>query len=297
MSVKLRVVAALTTICAACTVSFPVHPDPAAPASAFAGRNLDVVILGDSFISGKANGPYEPGVVSYCYQSAESWAKKLVRTLHGVDGVTGSVTDVSCNGATTSGVRYGQITAVTADTDLVLLQVGGNDLSVDLLLLNCLLGCDPEAEYQDAVARLGAIRKNLLGIIDAVHARAPKATVLLSDYPDLVGDPESWNGASCLGFVTPEMGRALRKLTAEGAAMYAGLKLRLRVATVSMRDAVRGHNHCDVAEPWISGLTHYERDGTKRTILEIHAFHPMDAAHQATATAARQRLIEYYASR
>lgn len=284
---------ALISMSLACTttVTIAAPPDTHPPSPALAGRQLDTVILGDSFAAGRGNGLYNPSAPISCTQSSESWGEKLVRTLHTTDQVSGTLTNVSCSGATTIGVLERQVLAVTSQTDLVLLQIGGNDIGVSELFFNCIVSCDPAAELAKARRILPDVSERIGKIIDIIHGVAPSATILIADYPDLVGDPTPWGSGKCLGFITAEMARALRSIVDSGVRMYSRFALRPNVLTVSERKVLRGHNWCDTAEPWISGLTHFERDGTKRDLGSIFAFHPLDAAHQAIATEARQKLI------
>ena len=281
---------------AACTttVTIPAPPDASPASPALEGRRLNTVILGDSFAAGRGNGLYSTIVPRSCTQSSESWGEKLVRKLHETDHVTGALTNVSCTGATTYDVLYRQVPAVKSDTDLVLLQIGGNDIGVDQVLQNCLLGCNPSTELQRALRLLPGVYRRINEIITTVHNVAPQAKILVTDYPDLVGDPTNWNGFKCLNFLTADMATALRSIVSSGARMYASFARQFNILYVSQQAAVRGHNWCDTSDTWITGLTHYERDGTKRDLGSIYAFHPLDTAHQAIATSARQELIRAY---
>lgn len=279
---------------AGCTVTIPAPVDSSPASPVLEGRQLNTVILGDSFAAGRGDGPYNPGVIDFCTQSPQSWGEKLVRKLHETDHVTGSLVNMSCNGDTTYDVLSYQLRAVDAQTDLVLLQIGGNDIGIDQIFLSCFLGCDTAAELRSAQRRLPGIFKRLGRIIDSIHTVAPNATVLVTDYPDLVGDPATWNDGKCLGFITPEMGTALRSMVADGSRMYASLTRNFNVTFVSERAVIAGHNWCDTDASWISGLTHYESDGRRRDLWSIFAFHPLDQAHQAIATEARQQLIRYF---
>ncbi len=284
---------ALSGIATTCTISVPTPTPPTTPFADFAGRRMNTVILGDSFASGVANGPYSTTAPAYCMRSPESWGEKLYRTLQTIDHTTGSVTNMSCSGASTQSVQYSQLKAVRTDTDLVLLQVGGNDFGVVSMFIECLLGCDAQQLLARSLGQVREVRSRLVELLSDISAAAPNATIVITDYPDLVGDPSRWNGASCMGVVSPATADALHKLVDVGEQMFRSLARIPHVVYVSQRAALAGHNQCDVGTPWVSGLEHYERDLTKRVLPDLVPLHLMDPAHNATAVAAREALIQY----
>src|SRR5262245_52789788 len=161
----------------------------AGTASAAAPR---YVALGDSAASGPGITPIDlssPG----CFRSQRNYPK-LAAAAVGVP-----ITDVTCSGADTGDMTASQSTdlgdvppqfdALTADTTLVTLQIGGNDAGLVGLAESCLnllpeqLGgssCADEntAGGQDVYgARVDAVGPKAAAVLDGIHQRAPSARV------------------------------------------------------------------------------------------------------------------------
>jgi lysophospholipase L1-like esterase len=108
---------------------------PISTASA-AAEPLEYVALGDSSVSGTGV-PIQEDLV--CTRSTQAWPKVVAAELGA------ELTDVSGGGAKVddfSGRQFGfvapQYDALTADTDLVTLTIGGNDISLVQTALNCI---------------------------------------------------------------------------------------------------------------------------------------------------------------
>ncbi|MDJ0393690.1 SGNH/GDSL hydrolase family protein [Rhodococcus sp. G-MC3] len=158
---------------------------------------LDYVALGDSGASGplipKATGP--PG----CLQSDSNYPHVLA----GLIGAA-SFTDVSCSGArsenvvtepqsTNNGPIPVQLDAVSADTDLVTITIGGNDVDLVSTARGCVnLSPEPNgSSCADALTEGGA---DVIGdaivaaapgwgaVLDAIAERAPNADVVVVGY-------------------------------------------------------------------------------------------------------------------
>lgn len=178
----------------------------AAPASAHdAGRGHDTqyVSLGDSYTSG----PLIPQQVdANCARSDHNYPS-LVAAQRGVSAFK----DVSCAGATTEemwkpqGTNGPQLDAVRRDTDLVTVQIGGNDVGFGSIIQTCarlasqdLTGNPCQSYY--ASSGIDQLALNIVQtapkvdrVLRAVHARAPHARVLVVGYPDLLPD----DGTGC----------------------------------------------------------------------------------------------------
>lgn len=110
----------------------------AAPADAVSDRSLPgtVVVIGDSISQGTgADGPGAPDGGIGAPRPAASWATGDHRGLESyadrLDRLSGTAVrriNLSANGASMRDDFYAQITSVPADADLVLIQMGGNDL-------------------------------------------------------------------------------------------------------------------------------------------------------------------------
>lgn len=164
------------------------------------------VALGDSYAAGPGI-PEQRTDPSGCQRSTNNYPARLARTL-GVDDYT----DVSCGGARTDhmtatqpvqpGPNPAQFDALTVDTDLVTVTIGGNDIDIGGLWLSCaqLGASDPggnpcerqaTADGTDRYAqRIAATAPKVGQVLDGIRQRSPRATVLLVGYlrilpPDL----------------------------------------------------------------------------------------------------------------
>ncbi|MGW5636031.1 SGNH/GDSL hydrolase family protein [Streptomyces sp. NPDC003832] len=177
----------------------------AAPAQAgerHTGHGVDYVALGDSYTSG----PLIPQQVdANCARSNHNYPSIIATARKAA-----TFTDVSCSGAKTEemwkaqGTNGPQLDAVKRGTDLVTVQIGGNDMGFGSIIATCAglsskdLAGNPCQQYYDA-AGYDQLTLNILQtapkvarVLRAVHARAPHARVVVVGYPDLL--PEDGSG-------------------------------------------------------------------------------------------------------
>ncbi|MGH1555344.1 SGNH/GDSL hydrolase family protein [Streptomyces sp. L7] len=172
----------------------------AAPAAAHdSGHGHDhttqYVALGDSYTSG----PYIPTQVdANCARSDHNYPSVVTADQRGT-----VLTDVSCSGATTAemwqaqGTNPPQLDAVQRDTDLVTVQIGGNDIGFSTIIGTCAklsatdLTGNPCQRYYNS-SGVDQLALNILNtapkvtkVLRAVHKKAPHARVLVVGYPDL----------------------------------------------------------------------------------------------------------------
>lgn len=217
--------------------------------------------MGSSFASGPAITVPAAESPWYCARSNDNYAHQLAR-LRKL-----SLVDVSCGGATTHHLLEGgqllqpaQLDAVTAETALVTVTIGGNDIGY---LGNIMaLGCDEATPWY--IRKLGACRirsveemeqalKGLLSrqtaIVREVRRRAPDARVILVNYQT----------------VLPDSGTCARLgLAEEEVAQMRGIAGKLAEITQAAADAsgallmdaaqlTHGHDVCAL-DPWINGM-------------------------------------------
>ena len=155
--------------------------------------------LGDSYTSGPLI-PNQDDLLG-CSRSDRNYP-------HLVAPATGlQLRDVSCSGAKTNdilgpdGDRPAQLDAVDADTRLVTVQIGGNDISFFSVMEDCAVllpfGSPCRDQYtaggvDQITGRINATAPKVASVLDAVHARAPQARVLVLGYPAVF--PNSGNG-------------------------------------------------------------------------------------------------------
>ncbi|OLZ61976.1 GDSL family lipase [Streptomyces sp. IMTB 2501] len=176
---------------------------PAVAHSAGPGHDVRYVALGDSYTAG-------PGIPSQvdanCARSDHNYP-----TLVAAQRKVTAFTDASCSGATTAemwqaqGTNKPQLDALGRNTDLVTVQIGGNDVGFGPIISTCarLAAQDPtgnpcERSYQASgydQLTLAIVRTapKVDRVLRAVHARAPHARVLVVGYPDLLPD----DGSGC----------------------------------------------------------------------------------------------------
>jgi hypothetical protein len=174
----------------------------AAPAAA---RAADWVGLGDSFAAGPLI-PRQSLSPLGCLRSDRNFA-------HLAAAATGrSLADVSCSGAktthmtapqsTSAGTNPPQFDALSADTEIVSLQIGGNDIGFSEILQNCATANPFSRPCQnrynsggtdELAARIAATAPKVAAVIQGIHARAPQAEVLVVNYAAIVPD----SGSGC----------------------------------------------------------------------------------------------------
>ncbi|WTW93580.1 SGNH/GDSL hydrolase family protein [Streptomycetaceae bacterium NBC_01309] len=172
----------------------------AASASAASAQDRQVyVALGDSM----ASGPLIPNITGpiACGRSTNNYAHELAASL-GVD----ELRDVTCSGADTKdmtqpqslsllGVDMGtappQFDALSADTTLVTLTIGGNDAGLVGIAEDCVqlnpFGATCKSRYtaggvDQVAARVDSVGPKLAAVLDGIHAKAPNARVVVTGY-------------------------------------------------------------------------------------------------------------------
>lgn len=228
------------------------------------------VALGDSYAAGPGI-PQATGVPVTCGRSTTNYPS-LVRDGLRAKAALASFADVSCGGATTAdmtapqptqvGVNPPQLAALSPDTTLVTLTLGGNDIGFTEIMDQCLArsasqpnGAACRAYYhrsgRDLLAeRIAATGPKLAAALEGVRSAAPSARVLVVGYPTIVpagaGCPEAPFSAADLGYLNQTF-RALNAMI-EQQAKAAGIQF-----VDTARDSA-GHDVC--APPgtrWVEG--------------------------------------------
>ncbi|GGV16507.1 lipase [Kitasatospora herbaricolor] len=239
------------------------------------------VALGDSYAAGAGVPGQSAGL---CLRSDHNYGQLVAAALHST-----SYTDVTCSAAKVKAmtsaqydafirVNDPQLNALRADTDLVTVGIGGNDLGVgDLgvgeIIATCIAGAvvNPfgtpcrdvynhghwswsswswEYGNDDLADRIAGAAPQLADVLARIHAKSPGAKVLVVGYPSVL--PE--NSSDCLGrqpvtsgdvtYLHGVLGRLNSMLAATAAAGGAGY--------VDTAGPTRGHDACS-ASPWIEG--------------------------------------------
>jgi lysophospholipase L1-like esterase len=161
----------------------------AAPASAATiDTPLQVTAIGDSYAAGTGAGDYEPGTEGVCWRSANSASTLVAAKLQQSTGRKVTFTNRTCSGAEIKDLSQpfkgepAQLDSLTPGTDLVLLTIGANDVDFadfgGLCVQSDCAGAPTQAELQ----KMPALVRDLTGLLTTIHARSPRATIVLSGY-------------------------------------------------------------------------------------------------------------------
>jgi lysophospholipase L1-like esterase len=261
------------------------------------------VALGSSYASGPG---IAPQIDTKCARSAADYPHLLAQRI-GAD-----LTDVTCSGAVTADIlsrgqriRSGvtvppQIDAVTPDTKLVTVSIGGNDLNliggmigrschsaltaaapsvatVPAAAVRALRTCTTFASTAEpSAAEVAALGRDLTDVVRAVRAKAPHAKVLLVQYLPVLDA----HATTCPGTVvmSPADATATRRTYDELVATTRAAATASGATVVDMPDA-DSHTACSPA-PWVDGF-HNPLSGNNNSIGT--SYHPSQAGMQAVA--------------
>lgn len=266
--------------------AIPRSDGPSELATPEAGRFPTYVALGDSFTAAPLVGPTDRA--QGCLRSTQNYPAQVAEALDS------ELTDVSCSGADTAalvgaqrtadGAVPAQFEALSEDTSLVTVGIGGNDFGVYSTLTEACVDArrqDPTGTpCQDALGRRGiadlredirTVGDRLVAVVDGIRNRAPQAEVVVVGYPEIVPDDSTCPNLLPLAEGDQPFAAELNKLladTQERAARRAG------VTYVDVYAASDGHDVCSDT-PWINGRI--TQEGTAL------AFHPLAAEQEAVA--------------
>ncbi|WP_299541866.1 SGNH/GDSL hydrolase family protein [uncultured Streptomyces sp.] len=167
------------------------------------------VALGDSYASA-AGVPDQ--VDTACTRSSRNYPSLVSAAL-----APAAVRDVTCGGATTVHLTTSQnasappqYDALSADTDLVTLTIGGNDVGFADIIVRCVAlgllnpsGSPCRTTYTwtgtDTLARtIDNAAPKIAAAVDGIRARAPQARILVTGYPAIMPD----DGTNCPSVVS-----------------------------------------------------------------------------------------------
>ncbi|MDF1706314.1 MAG: SGNH/GDSL hydrolase family protein [Aeromicrobium sp.] len=272
---RTRVAAVLTVLTlfagsAAATAAPPVDQVP--PPPVVPGGELDYVALGDSYTAGPLVPIPTPGPLG-CVRSSSNYPAFLAAYLQ-----VRTFTDVSCSAARTEHLFVSQpgilpqglpenqnapqLLAVTEDTDLVTLGIGGNDFGLFGELIETCADLAAEDPQADAPCRdhfttdgvdtklrdAAAIQANVEEALVAIGERAPEATVVVVGYLHIL--PEEGTCAA-VPFAPgdyawgTEVQKALNTSLQRAAQAHGAVYVDMYAASV-------GRDAC-AAQPWVNG--------------------------------------------
>ncbi len=244
------------------------------------GTSKRYVALGSSY----ASGPGGTLTDRRCERSEDNYPSQTARALHM------ELVDASCAGATIADIvsraqphvaDAPQIDAVTADTALVTLTVGGNNVGYmrRVMALSCIAvgpaepssTCNPTSPPPPTAADFEALTRSLTRLIADIAVRAPHAMIIVVDYPPLAVSGES--GCAALPLTSGQIDQTSRVLDGvDGALAAATSATGTHLVRASL--AGRAHGVCS-AQPWLYGYggpaPYHERPFGKTAISRLVA--------------------------
>jgi len=167
------------------------------PVSAASGTPspTSYVALGDSYAAGPLI-PTQETTPAGCLRSDHNYATLVAAALH-----VASFQDATCSGATTDdmtnpqnvtpGPNPPQFDRLSAQTQLVTLEIGGNDIGFVDIATSCFSATPAGTPCQDRWVvggddmvsdRIVATAPKVAAVIQGIHARSPNAQVVVVDY-------------------------------------------------------------------------------------------------------------------
>jgi lysophospholipase L1-like esterase len=216
------------------------------------------VAMGSSFAAGPGIPDYYEATPAPCYRSTQNYAHQLA------DRLKLTLIDVSCSGATTAhltgprGAIPAQLDALTPDTRLVTVTIGGNDLGYigGLTTASCAglvketgisADCAPmivppaEQTYVDLAARMDTVAKE-------IRRRAPQAQLVFVDYLAVLPESGTCPATPLDAFQADGARYTARRLT-EITRTVAGQN---GASIITASELSKGHDACS-ADPWMNG--------------------------------------------
>lgn len=223
------------------------------------------VSLGDSYVAGPLI-PDQSTEPLGCMRSTKNWPHRLKPKTQATELV-----DVSCSGATIDdfyseqGVTPGppnppQLDALDADTTMVTIGIGGNDIGFSDLVKSCgtsvpwSSGCKGNyvsGGHDEISDRIAAVAPRLDQAIKDVRARSPKAWIFVVGYPTVL--PETGNGCYPLVPVLASDVPWLRAKVHELNAMIQTAATANHATYVDIATPSIGHDFCS-SDRWVEGL-------------------------------------------
>ncbi|ALG13526.1 SGNH/GDSL hydrolase family protein [Kibdelosporangium phytohabitans] len=241
-----------------------------APAAAEPRHSLarSYVALGDSYAAGPGI-PNQVGQPAGCARSDRNYPALIAKWLR-----IPQFTDVSCSGARTvdmtkpqkvsGGTNPPQLNALRADTDLVTVMIGGNDMGFGEILQKCgqlaahdQQGNPCERYYTSGgtdriAARISGVGSKVSAVLGEIRKRAPRAHVVVVGYLRIL--PPNGTCFPQVPFAAgdvPYFDRTSRLLNAELGAQATKHK----ASYVNPYPYSHGHDACQPADrKWVEGL-------------------------------------------
>jgi len=256
---------------AALVLSFTGVIGAATPAQAATPTSVSTKVysaLGDSFAAGYGLPSKSDPADIACARSNLAYPE-LLNGLHRLRNLD----FLACSGANTLDVVTTQLADLDPSTRTLTLTIGGNDLGFSALA--CLqTGCDLTAliaAIRPALAALaggpsvigpgGNQVQSLVSVLAALHAKAPRAKIFVTGYPELFGSASKLHGTQSACPVTVADRTAVNAIVEQLNAVIKGSADAARaggvpVTYVNVARAFDGHGLCDTRLSFISPVLH-----------------------------------------
>ncbi|GAA4230873.1 SGNH/GDSL hydrolase family protein [Actinomadura meridiana] len=251
------------------------------------------VALGDSYSAGLGAeatvGDKNP--LDRCHRTSKAYYHEVSRAFRFAKGSS----FWACSGATIPDFLNGrggepsQLGRIGADTSLVTLSIGGNDVGFSRVLAGCVIklpwsrSCTRQGD--DVARQMAALRQNLPGLLDKITTRAPRARVILMGYPKAFsevdgvgGDNISVSDQRWLNARAYDLGQLIRQSAAETDARIAARHGTGSVEFVDAYSAFAGHE-VGSGNAYMNGLLL----NLPEFAAEPRSYHPTIAGQHALA--------------
>ncbi len=237
---------------------------PATSASPEPERPTVYVAMGDSYSSGPIIPPQADPVT--CLRSAVNYPSLVARSLK-----VRAFRDVTCSAATTANLTTSQpsntpggpkappqYAALTRNTTLVTVGIGGNDIGLISLAVGCVIAATnptgptcQETNGRTYERKIDAFAATYGTVVEAIRARSPRAEILLVGYPTTIRpggcfptQPVKPTDATYLQGLIDRLDRRMRDQAAAHDAEY-----------VNLLPSTVGHDSCAATgQEWTEGI-------------------------------------------
>jgi hypothetical protein len=248
-----------------------------------------LVAMGDSYSSGEANPPFDPGTNvpgDKCHRSAGAWPRLLATS----DPTIAMEADIACSGAKTEDItkqafnneppQIEQLLELPQAPQVITITIGGNDVGFKSVLENCFL-LDCSLDHRLATAKR-YIEKTLPGVLaatyNAILAAEPDSLVVVVGYPRLF--PLAQAATHRCGWLTPTERTKLNGLATLLNSVIGTAARNAGFTYVSTLNALSGHEECQ-SHSWLYPI------GDRPLVYDAH---PTAQGQQVLAAVVRQAL-------
>ncbi|MFF5257664.1 SGNH/GDSL hydrolase family protein [Actinomadura viridis] len=201
----------------------------------------------------------------------------------------------ACSGATTRQVITGksgeppQLDRIDANTSLITISIGGNDVGFSRVLAGCVIklpwarACSEQG--RDVAGRMAELRRSLPDLYTRITAKAPRARVLVMGYPRAFSEVDGASGDNIsvadqrwLNARARELNELIRETVAEADERVAATRGAGSVEFADAYSTFAGHE-VGSAEPYMNGLA----ISVSSLAAEPRSFHPTVKGHEALA--------------